>query len=156
LNDQQVSELIDRLSLRIGNNSIHRYLPDEHYWPERSFKKSNSFFETSASEWKLDRPRPLRFLSTPEMIEVTAPVPDYPPMLFRYKGKLHQIKKADGPERIEQEWWIRKVSIGIIMLLKMKKVAVTGSFVQDIMMQKKNHAGLFMVFLLNRINYFKF
>ena len=27
-------------------------------------------------------------------------------MLFRYRGKLHRIKKADGPERIEREWWI--------------------------------------------------
>jgi hypothetical protein len=26
-----------------------------------------------------------------------------PPMLFRYKGKLHKNIKADGPERIEQE-----------------------------------------------------
>ena len=37
-----------------------------------------------------------------------APIPDYPPMNFRYKGKLHTIKKADGPERIEQEWWIEQ------------------------------------------------
>jgi len=37
---------------------------------------------------------------------VTAPIPDYPPMNFRYQGKLHIIKKADGPERIEREWWI--------------------------------------------------
>ena len=27
-------------------------------------------------------------------------------MLFRYKGDIHRIKKADGPSRIEQEWWI--------------------------------------------------
>ena len=27
-------------------------------------------------------------------------------MLFRYKGELHRIKKADGPERIEREWWL--------------------------------------------------
>ena len=46
-------------------------------------------------------------MATPEYIEVTAPVPDYPPMLFRYKGKLHKIIKADGPERIEQEWWLQ-------------------------------------------------
>ena len=35
-------------------------------------------------------------------------VPDYPPMLFRYKGKTHQVKKADGPERIEREWWLEE------------------------------------------------
>jgi protein ImuB len=29
-------------------------------------------------------------------------------MLFIYKGKVHQVKKADGPERIEREWWIDK------------------------------------------------
>jgi len=29
-------------------------------------------------------------------------------MLFRYLGKLHKIKKADGPERIEQEWWLQE------------------------------------------------
>jgi protein ImuB len=27
-------------------------------------------------------------------------------MHFRYKNKLHKIDHADGPERIEQEWWI--------------------------------------------------
>jgi protein ImuB len=27
-------------------------------------------------------------------------------MLFIYKGKRHEIKKADGPERIEREWWL--------------------------------------------------
>ena len=24
----------------------------------------------------------------------------------RYKGVLHKVIKADGPERIEQEWWM--------------------------------------------------
>ena len=27
-------------------------------------------------------------------------------MLFRYKGELHNVRKAESPERIEQEWWI--------------------------------------------------
>ena len=29
-------------------------------------------------------------------------------MNFRYKGKLHTITRADGPERIEQEWWLQE------------------------------------------------
>jgi protein ImuB len=45
-------------------------------------------------------------LPRPERIEVTAPVPDYPPMVFIYKNETHHIKKADGPERIEREWWL--------------------------------------------------
>ncbi len=58
--------------------------------------------------WPTDKPRPLQLLPKPEPIEVTAPIPDYPPMLFRYKGKLHTVIKADGPERIEQEWWLQQ------------------------------------------------
>ena len=102
-----LSELIDRLAGKVGSNAIHRFLPDEHYLPERSFKQASSFLEQKTAEWRLDRPRPMQLLATPETVEVTAPVPDYPPMNFRYKGKLHKIKKADGPERIEQEWWIQ-------------------------------------------------
>lgn len=89
-------------------NAIRRYVPDEHYWPERSIKPATSLQETPASSWELKRPRPIHLLPRPERIEVTAPIPDYPPMLFRYKGKLHTIKRADGPERIEQEWWFEQ------------------------------------------------
>jgi protein ImuB len=108
LNDQSVSELMDRLAGTLGNHIVHRYLPDEHYWPERSFKKAITINEEPATEWKTDKPRPLQLLSPPLRVEVTAPIPDYPPMLFRLKGKLHKIVRADGPERIEQEWWIEE------------------------------------------------
>jgi len=36
---------------------------------------------------------------------VTAVLPDYPPVLFRHRGKVYRVVKSDGPERIEQEWW---------------------------------------------------
>jgi protein ImuB len=32
-------------------------------------------------------------LKEPQRIEVSAPIPDYPPMNFRYKDKLHKVKK---------------------------------------------------------------
>ena len=108
LDNPGLSELLDRLAGKFGANHIHRYLPDEHYWPERSFKPALSLEEKSTTAWKVDRSRPMQLLSKPEIIEVTAPIPDYPPMLFRYKGKLHKIIKADGPERIEQEWWLQQ------------------------------------------------
>lgn len=108
LEDMRLSELVDRLASKIGMHAIHRYLPDEHYWPERSFKHTTSLQEKSTIPWRIDKLRPLQLLKTPEPIEVTAPIPDYPPMLFRYKGTLHKIVKADGPERIEQEWWLQK------------------------------------------------
>jgi protein ImuB len=106
LQDAHVAELLDRLSGKMGAFTIHRYLPEEHYWPEHSVKPASSLEERPVTTWRMDRPRPIRLLSKPEPVEVTAPIPDYPPMLFRYKGKLHRIKKADGPERIEAEWWL--------------------------------------------------
>lgn len=104
---EEISELIDRLSNKVGRNTICRYLPAEHYWPERSFKKAASLDEPPTTYWRGDKQRPLQLLPYPERVEVTAPIPDYPPMLFRHRGKIHKIVRADGPERIEQEWWIR-------------------------------------------------
>ena len=69
---------------------------------------ATSIDETATTTWRVDKPRPIQLLAQPGRIEVTAPIPDYPPMLFRYKGKLHKIVKADGPERIEREWWIEE------------------------------------------------
>ncbi|RYY62253.1 MAG: DNA polymerase Y family protein [Chitinophagaceae bacterium] len=108
LQDHRLSELIDRLAGRIGSATISRFLPDEHYWPERSIKKASSLEDQPVTAWRTDRPRPLQLLHQPERIEVTAPIPDYPPMHFRLRGQLHKIVKADGPERIEQEWWIQQ------------------------------------------------
>jgi protein ImuB len=108
LGDERLSELIDRLASKVGIDSIHRYLPDEHYWPERSIRMTSSLVEKPATDWRSDKLRPLHMLVKPEPIDVTAPIPDYPPMLFRHKGQLHQVVKADGPERIEQEWWLQQ------------------------------------------------
>ncbi|HMG89937.1 MAG TPA: DNA polymerase Y family protein [Chryseolinea sp.] len=108
LEDIQLSELVDRLTGKLGNEAIHRFIPEEHHWPERSYSPTATLHEEPTTAWPLDKPRPLHLLPKPERIEVTTPIPDYPPMLFRHKGKLHMILKADGPERIEQEWWLQQ------------------------------------------------
>ncbi|TXJ29038.1 MAG: DNA polymerase Y family protein [Chitinophagaceae bacterium] len=105
---KEIAELIDRVAGKIGSHCIERYLPSEHYWPERAAKLASSLDETPLSNWRKDLPRPVHLLSHPEQIEVSVPLPDYPPMLFTYKGTRHKIKKADGPERIEQEWWLEQ------------------------------------------------
>jgi len=107
-NGAAIGELLDRIAGKLGAGAIHRYLPDEHYWPERSLKLAASLSENPQSGWKIDSPRPIHLLPQPETIEVSVPMPDYPPMLFIYKGELHNISKADGPERIEQEWWLQQ------------------------------------------------
>jgi protein ImuB len=96
LDDPELSELVDRLAGRLGAEAIHRFLPAEHWWPERSYQQASSLNEQPLIDWKTDRRRPLQLLPVPERVEVTAPIPDYPPMLFRYKGQVHRVVKADG------------------------------------------------------------
>jgi len=106
LSNNSLAELLDRLANKVGAGNIRRYLPQEHYWPERSIKPAISLKEKPATAWRTGRARPSMLLNRPERIEVTALIPDYPPMLFIYRNKVHQVKKADGPERIEREWWL--------------------------------------------------
>jgi protein ImuB len=47
----------------------------------------------------------LRLFERPEPIEVMAPVPDDPPVMFRWRGQVHRVTQAEGPERLEPEWW---------------------------------------------------
>ena len=105
LESPEVGELVDRIVSKLSNVTVCRFLPQEHYWPERSLKATASLTEKPATVWH-NRPRPTQLLMKPEPIQVTVQIPDYPPMLFIYRNELHNIKKADGPERIEREWWM--------------------------------------------------
>ncbi|RYY37739.1 MAG: DNA polymerase Y family protein [Sphingobacteriaceae bacterium] len=104
LGDTSLTELLDRIAGRVGQQAIQRFLPTEHYWPERSVRLATSLTEHPATAWPAIL-RPIRLLSVPEPIEVMALVPDHPPKVFMHKGKRHNIDKADGPERIGREWW---------------------------------------------------
>jgi len=108
LEDQSLAQLLDRLAGKIGPQAIRRYLPQAQYWPERSLRPAVSLNEQSEAIWQSANPRPIELLNKPEPIQVTAPIPDYPPLNFRYQDELHLIKKADGPERIEREWWLER------------------------------------------------
>ncbi|WP_353721168.1 DNA polymerase Y family protein [Dyadobacter sp. 676] len=103
-----ITELLDAITGRTGAEAIQRYLPQEHHWPERSVKRAPSLHEKPRTGWRTDRQRPVFLLPKPETIQVTAPIPDYPPTMFVYKGKVHYIDKSEGPERIEQEWWLEQ------------------------------------------------
>ncbi len=106
IEDSEVSELLDRIKGKFSNIIISRFVPDQHYWPERSYRATQSLDEKAAIEWRMDKQRPIHVLPQPQPLRVTAPIPDYPPMNFTYNGTLHKVVKADGPERIEREWWL--------------------------------------------------
>lgn len=100
--NHNITKLLDRIESKIGTGAIKRFQPVEHYWPELSIQP----FVKDEHPQQVNAPRPEKMLPKPLPIEVTAPIPDYPPMLFRFQGQLHEIKKADGPERIERAWWL--------------------------------------------------
>lgn len=102
----QIARSLDNIAGKVGAHTIKRYLPVAQHWPERSIKLATSLTETPAMPWPVDKFRPIQLLSRPEPIDVMVPLPDYPPLLFIHKGKVFKLSKADGPERIEQEWWI--------------------------------------------------
>lgn len=107
LKDIELVELLDRVANKIGSANIHRYLPQERHWPEQSIRRASSLSEKPQTHWRKNRPRPPLLLPKPERIEVTALLPDNPPMLFIYKGKRHIVAKVDDAERIECEWWLQ-------------------------------------------------
>lgn len=107
LESDHVGRLLDYIQGKFGRQAVRRYLPAERHMPEHAVQQATSLVQEPATEWRTCRRRPVSILEKPEKIVVTAPVPDYPPMNFRYRNQLHTIKKADGPERIEPEWWLQ-------------------------------------------------
>lgn len=103
-----IGELLDNIAGKVGMEAVHRYLPQERYWPECSIKEVPFLEGKPELPWPTDIARPLHLLPQPQPITVMVLLPDYPPRQFRYKGKVYSIVRADGPERIEQEWWLQK------------------------------------------------
>ena len=52
--------------------------------------------------------RPLKLLDKAELISVLYATPDGLPQRFRWRGGLHDVARAEGPERIAPEWWREK------------------------------------------------
>lgn len=49
--------------------------------------------------------RPLRLFDPPEPVDdVLFEAPDRPPVRFRWRRRLHAVRRAEGPERLSPEW----------------------------------------------------
>ncbi|HEY3919035.1 MAG TPA: DNA polymerase Y family protein [Stellaceae bacterium] len=101
-----LAALIDRLTNRLGPRALARPVVRESHIPERAVRFVPPLERGAASAtWDPARLRPIRLLPRPEPIEATAPVPDDPPLLFRWRQRAHRVRCSDGPERIAAEWW---------------------------------------------------
>jgi protein ImuB len=122
-----IATLVDTLATRIGQAAMWRMRPVESDVPERSSARAPVLDppERPAQRGKrddirqLDRnpplppwhpgwPRPARLLARPERLDhVLAELPDHAPRRFTWRGRPHRVVHADGPERIQGEWWKR-------------------------------------------------
>ena len=109
---EEMAHLIDRLGARFGLRRVTRLVPQDTHIPEYAVAAvpahaGNRHPEAKAAEAQdsLFPARPIRLFERPEPVEATAPVPDGPPISFRWRQVRHQVEHSEGPERIALEWW---------------------------------------------------
>jgi protein ImuB len=108
---RDLAPLVDRLSNRLGRDAVSQLVPRASHLPERAQRRVPALSRGTAAPFPargLHGPapsRPLRLLARPEPIEAVAPLPDEPPVLFRWRRALHKVATVRGPERLAPEWW---------------------------------------------------
>jgi protein ImuB len=102
-----LAALADRIANRHDGARLSAFLPVASHLPERAERPVSPFRKerSPAPAIPPDLPRPLLLLAPPEPIAVIATVPDGPPMHFTWRRAAHRVTRADGPERIDSEWW---------------------------------------------------
>jgi protein ImuB len=100
-----LAPLVDRLVNRLGPDRVWRVEPFPSHLPERTCQRVAPLSDPKAQDWDRERPRPVRLFARPEPVEALAPIPDDPPISFRWRGRAHRVRLAEGPERLAAEWW---------------------------------------------------
>jgi protein ImuB len=111
----ELAHLVDRLGARFGLRRVTRLLPQDTHIPEFAVAAMPAHMSALAypppakrqkeQQESLAPTRPIRLLTRPEPVDAVAEVPDGPPVRFRWRHVLHEVARAEGPERIAMEWW---------------------------------------------------
>ena len=87
-------------------------MPRDSHIPEQA-ELTLPVAEAGPAIWPASTPgepplRPIHLFDPPQRIEsIMAEVPDGPPVRFRWRRTVHEVARAEGPERIAGEWWRR-------------------------------------------------
>ncbi|HMD63882.1 MAG TPA: DNA polymerase Y family protein [Stellaceae bacterium] len=122
-----IAQLLDRLGNRLGLDALSRLEARASHIPERASVRVPVALPSPASlrsapspalrergdpaqraGWVrgyLKPPRPIRLFDPPEPLEAFWLLPDDPPFRFTWRRRRHRVTRADGPERIAEEWW---------------------------------------------------
>lgn len=109
-----VVALVDRLVTRFGREQVQRFVARDSHDPQFSAVRVPFASGVVSPPWpdaESGNPpaRPLTIFTPPQLIEAVAEVPDGPPLRFRWRRVVHQVARAEGPERIAPEWWLEGV-----------------------------------------------
>jgi protein ImuB len=112
-----LAPFIDRIANKYGADRIWRAAVYESHVPERAVAYvsplataltpvlTKTDAKTDSPAWDPEKPRPVRLFDKPQPVEAFAVAPDDPPSFFKWQGRIHNILRAEGPERIGSEWW---------------------------------------------------
>ena len=110
---EELAALLDRLGNRFGFGSVACPVPRQSWLPERAVELREPLATPRrlGPGWPEGRCRPLRLLSPPERVEAVARESGGveftgAPVLFHWRGRRHRLRAAEGPERLECEWWL--------------------------------------------------
>ena len=97
----EVARLVDRLSVKLGPERVRRPAPRASHVPERASGWTEEGLPCLVREGN----RPARLLDRAEAIGVIYATPEGLPRRFVWRRAVHDVVKAEGPERIAPEWW---------------------------------------------------
>jgi protein ImuB len=128
--ERDLARLVDRLSVKLGPERVRRPVARESHLPERASGWVRAIQvplpqaggvrpvpRASSGQKRTTSPppappaqreggyRPQRLLDRPEAIAVIYATPEGLPRRFMWRRAVHDIVKAQGPERIAPEWW---------------------------------------------------
>ncbi len=107
-----LSACIDRLAVRLGEDFVRRPVLYASHIPERVQRWIPVLDVAAARQESLNfHARPLKLLERAEQIAVLYASPDGLPRRFRWRGQVHEIARAEGPERIAPEWWRERSTV---------------------------------------------
>jgi len=105
--EAESDSLIDCLANRLGGRAVRRLVPKASHIPElaQAFRSAFAGLSFWPEPARAKPPRPPLLFPKPEPVAVLAEVPEGPPARFTWRHVMRRVVKAEGPERIEPEWW---------------------------------------------------
>jgi protein ImuB len=104
LENTKLDDLIGTLGARIGLEALTRLHPGDSHIPEKAAQVQAAAWSVPHLHWPAPpRARPLVHFS-PEALQTHSEAAL--PLTFKWRGQLHEVHSAQGPERIAPEWWL--------------------------------------------------